>query len=93
MPVRGAAVWPGRPPGLVTASFEGARFYVQPMTYQGPWAWFRMIDATGEAPDGQQRVRLNVQNGPHRAVVVVEAARATNNPFATRGWRQFSCES
>jgi type VI secretion system protein ImpL len=93
-PVRAPAVWPGPQSGLVTAAFEGTKIFVPPAAYQGPWAWFRMIDATAEgAADGQQRVRLNVQSEGHRAVVAVEPVRATGNPFSTRSWRQFSCES
>ena len=92
-PVRGPAKWPGPQPGLVTAAFEGAKIYVPPTSYQGPWAWFKMIDEMAEGtPDHQQRVRLNVVSSSHRAVVVIEV-RAANNPFASKTWRQFSCES
>jgi type VI secretion system protein ImpL len=92
-PVRTPVVWPGPVAGPTGFAFE-ARFFDPPKRFGGPWAWFRMIDATVEgAPDAQQRIRLNVHDTYHRAYVTVEAARAGDNPFATRGWRQFSCES
>ncbi len=92
-PVKKPARWPGSTNGRVAAAFE-SRFYDPPKTYGGPWAWFRMIDTTADGPaDAQQRVRLNVRTQYHRVHVTVEAARAGDNPFATRIWRQFSCES
>jgi type VI secretion system protein ImpL len=91
---RSAVVWPGSPPGNVTATFEGQRYYDPPKSYAGAWAWFRMIDETAQGPaDAQQRIRLTVQNPHHRVNVVVEAERAQKSPFADRSWRQFSCES
>jgi type VI protein secretion system component VasK len=92
-PVRTAAVWPGPVPGPTGTAFE-ARFFDDRKYYAGPWAWFRLIDATVEGPaDAQQRIRLNVRDTWHRVSVTVEMARASNNPFATSDWRQFSCES
>jgi hypothetical protein len=53
-----------------------------------------MIDATREgAPDPQQRIRLRIQSGYHFVRVTVEPSRASDNPFATKEWRQFSCGS
>ena len=87
------AVWPGPTSGQAIASFE-ARFYDPPTPYGGPWAWFRMIDATAEGPaDAQGELVLRMQNRDHLARVRVEAVRAGANPFASRTWRQFSCES
>jgi type VI secretion system protein ImpL len=92
-PVTKLAVWPGPTPGRAAGTFEG-NFYENPKQYGGPWAWFRMIDALADGPgDAQQRIRLIVQNRYHRVNLTVQAARAGDNPFATREWRQFSCES
>jgi type VI secretion system protein ImpL len=92
-PVTKLAVWPGPTPGRAAGTFEG-NFYENPKQYGGPWAWFRMIDALADGPgDAQQRIRLIVQNRYHRVNVTVQASRAGDNPFATRDWRQFSCES
>jgi type VI secretion system protein ImpL len=91
--VKRAGVWPGPVPGQAIASFE-ARFYDNPTPYGGPWAWFKMIDATAEGPaDAQGQLVLRMQNRDHLARVRVEAVRAGANPFASWAWRQFSCES
>jgi type VI secretion system protein ImpL len=93
-PVKGAGIsWPGPSPGMVNAAFE-ARYFEKPITYPGQWAWFRMIDATTEGePDAQQQVRLRVQTpNKHSVRLTVESARASANPFASKGWRQFNCE-
>jgi len=86
--------WPGPVPGHAGSTFEEDRVFNPTTTYGGPWAWFRMIDATREgAPDPQQRIRLKIQSGYHFVRVTVEPSRASDNPFATKEWRQFSCGS
>lgn len=92
-PTRKPLRWPGEASGQAATTFEG-RFHYQPQAIGGAWAWFRLIDraATGPA-DAQQRIRLHVSHDGHRATVTVEAVRATNNPFATRAWRRFSCRA
>jgi len=90
---RQAVTWPGTAAGAASSAFE-ARYFDQPRGYQGPWAWFRMVDAMRVgAPDAQQRIGLVVQDHYHRVRVTVEPARATGNPFASGSWRQFTCES
>jgi type VI secretion system protein ImpL len=91
-PVRKSLKWPGGVSGRVLTAFE-ARYRLEPQTIGGPWAWFRLLDANAGPPDAQQRVVLTVRQGQHRASMTVEAARATNNPFVTKTWRQFSCKS
>ena len=85
--------WPGPVPGHAASTFE-SRYFDPTKTYGGPWAWFRQIDDTRVGgPDAQQRILLNIQNRYHRVRVTVEPTRASDNPFATGTWRQFSCES
>ena len=92
-PVKRQGKWPGPMPGQAQASFEG-RYYSPPTTYGGAWAWFRMVDATVEGPaDAQQQIRLRMQTGNQSARVLVEGTRAESNPFASGGWKQFSCGS
>jgi type VI secretion system protein ImpL len=89
---RQPVTWPGSGAGAASAAFE-ARYFDQPRGYQGPWAWFRMVDAMRVgAPDAQQRIGLIVQDHYHRVRVTLEPARATGNPFASGSWRQFTCE-
>ena len=89
-----AVTWPGPNPGAASSAFE-ARYFDPPKTYPGPWAWFRMIDATrvAAAPDPQQRILLTLQDRYHRVHVTVEPSSASANPFASWDWRQFSCQS
>jgi type VI protein secretion system component VasK len=85
--------WPGPVPGHAARTFE-SRYYDPTKPYGGPWAWFRMIDDTRVgSPDAQQRILLKIQSRYHRVHVTVEPSRASDNPFATGAWRQFSCES
>ena len=89
---RQPVTWPGAN-GSALAAFE-ARYYDTPRGFNGPWAWFKMIDATKVGtPDPQQRIGLNISDSYHRVRVTVEPARATGNPFAVTNWRHFVCES
>ncbi|MBS1816341.1 MAG: type VI secretion system membrane subunit TssM [Acidobacteria bacterium] len=92
-PVRRPLTWPGPVAGgSVVASFE-ARFYDDPKRFGGPWALFRLIDATAEgAPDAQQALTLRIADRYHSVRLTIEGARAGYNPFAWSGWRQFSCQ-
>jgi type VI secretion system protein ImpL len=92
-PLKWPLTWPGATPGQVSTAFD-ARFFDPPKKYGGPWALFKLIDATRMGlPDPQQRIMLNVKDAYHHVHVTVESARAAANPFAIPGWRQFSCES
>ena len=87
------ATWPGSAQGHARFSFE-SRYYDPTVGYEGPWAWFRMVDyKRAGAVDAQQRIVLNLQNRYHRVQVTVEPGRASPSPFATGTWRHFSCGS
>jgi type VI secretion system protein ImpL len=87
-------MWPGPNPGSASSAFE-ARYFDPPKRYGGPWAWFRMIDATrmAAAPDAGQRILLTLQDHYHRVHVTVEPSTSAPSPFASWDWRQFSCQS
>jgi type VI secretion system protein ImpL len=91
---RQGVTWPGSSGvGSALASFE-ARYFDPPKGFTGPWAWFRLIDATRiGAPDAQQRIGLNIVDSYHRVRVTVEPAKVDANPLASGSWRQFVCES
>ena len=85
--------WPGSVQGHAAITFE-SRYFDPTGVFGGPWAWFRMIDATRTgAADPQQRIVLNLHNRYHRVLVTVEPGRASPSPFVTGSWRQFSCGS
>ena len=84
-------VWPGPTPELVSATFE-QRFGGRPsVSFHGPWAWFRFIDAATVQRESDIRNVLTVKTGSQQAQLVIEAS-TVRNPFATREWQQFRCE-
>jgi len=90
----GPATWPGpKKAGVAFATFEdrvGAP--QQGFEFEGPWAWFRMIDkAMAPQPEVDGLSVLSLQNQYHRAVLTIEAPAGKGNPFVARGWRQFAC--
>jgi type VI secretion system protein ImpL len=91
----GPATWPGpKKAGVAFATFEdrvGAPD--QRLQFEGPWAWFRMIDhsmAPQPEVDGLSVLSLEGQYN-HRAVLTIESPAGKGNPFVARGWRQFAC--
>jgi type VI secretion system protein ImpL len=96
---RSPVVWPGpEKGGFAFFTFEDRTAAPeQAKGFQGPWAWFRLIDATtmphvqGQ-PDADLDSVLRVQTKYHQAQVTVEGSNAANNPAAASDWRQFKCE-
>ena len=96
---RGPVVWPGpEKRGTAFATFEDRIAAPdQALGFDGPWAWFRMIDAA-KPPSAQARHEtelttvLRFQTSHHHAQVTIEAPDARRNPFAAQDWRQFKCE-
>jgi type VI secretion system protein ImpL len=90
----GPATWPGpKKAGVAFATFEdrvGAPD--QRLQFEGPWAWFRMIDnAMAPQPEADGLSVLSLQTPYHRAVLTIEAPSGKGNAFVARGWRQFGC--
>jgi type VI secretion system protein ImpL len=88
---RSPAVWPGRGSGMAVATFEDFAGTWPPARFEGPWAWFRLVDAARPRPDGDLRTVLSFQAGAYQARVAVEAT-SIRNPFTQQDWRRFSCE-
>jgi type VI secretion system protein ImpL len=87
---RWPAKWPASNPGMAAATFED-RFGSGPsLKFDGPWAWFRLIDASKPQQEPELRVGLSFEIVGHRARVTVGAA-SIRNPFTDRGWQRFSC--
>jgi type VI secretion system protein ImpL len=91
---RAAATWPGATKGGVAyATFEDRiAAPEQVIGYQGPWSWFRLIEAT-MAPqrDAEGASVLSLTTRYHRALLTIEPSSGSGNPFAARDWRQFGC--
>jgi type VI secretion system protein ImpL len=94
---RSPVVWPGpEKRGIAYATFEDrVAAPEQAKGFDGPWAWFKLIDAT-RLPSAQSDTDLvsvlRFQTKHHQAQVTIEASNATSNPFGARDWRQFTCE-
>lgn len=85
-----SALWPGPNPGVAAATFEERSGARPNMVYQGPWAWFRLVNAGQLQRETDVRHVISLQSGGHLARVKVEAASILN-PFAMREWQRFRC--
>jgi len=93
------AAWPGADKrGFVYAAFEDNVAAPERVNaISGPWALFRLVDATrGAPPPGQADAALSsvlsFSTKYHQAQVTIDAPNAANNPFAASDWRQFTCD-
>jgi type VI secretion system protein ImpL len=88
------ATWPGPNPGIVAATFEDRSGGHPNVVAQGPWAWFRLIDAgqlQRETEGTKTRYVLTLEKGGHQSKVTIEA-QSILNPYAKRDLQQFSCQ-
>ena len=88
------AKWPGPNPGTAAASFEERSSSARPnVAFQGPWAFFRLIDASQlqrETDTTRTRFVLSIEKGGHTGKAMIEA-QSIVNPFVRRDLQQFSC--
>jgi type VI secretion system protein ImpL len=90
-PVRSLPVhWPGPAPGAAAATFEDASGARPNQTFEGPWAWFRLLDAATLRPESDVRFNATFRSGAHQASVIIEAT-SIRNGFHMSGLRQFRC--
>jgi type VI secretion system protein ImpL len=89
-----SATWPGpKKAGVAFATFEDrVAAPDQFEEFDGPWAWFHMIDKTmAPQPEVDGLSVLSLQSRYHRALMTIEAPSGRGNPFASRQWRRFGC--
>ena len=84
------ASWPGPSPGAAAISFEDRAGAHPNLSFQGTWAWFRLLEGAGLQPESDVRYRATFRAGSSEARVVIEAA-SIRNPFAKSVLRQFRC--
>ena len=84
------AAWPGPNPGTAAATFEVRAGGRPNVAFDGPWAWFRLIDAGHLQRDADVRYILALQAGGQQARLRIEAS-SIRNPYARMDWRQFRC--
>ena len=84
------ASWPGPTPGIAAISFEDRAGARPNLPFKGPWAWFRLLDASKVEPESDVRYRAGFQAGGREARVIIEAT-TIRNPFGKSALRQFRC--
>ncbi len=87
------AKWPASDPGFAAATFED-RSGAWPAIHRfgGPWAWFRLIDASAPRREPPLHTVLDFVQSSYHVRVTIEAS-SIRNPFAHEEWRQFRCGS
>ncbi len=85
-------VWPGPSPGQASLLFEEGAGGGPSRSYQGPWAFFHLLDIGVVQPQPRSDVRYQVTftAGNHNAGVTLEAA-SVRNPFLHTDLRNFRC--
>jgi type VI secretion system protein ImpL len=86
------ARWPGPAPGAASVTFEDSSGAHPNLTFQGPWAWFRLLDVASIHADSDVRFNASFQAGGHRGGVVIEPT-SIRNPYQGSVIRQFRCGS
>jgi type VI secretion system protein ImpL len=60
------------------------------LTFQGPWAWFRLLDAAALHAETDVRFDAGFQGNGHQGTVIIEAT-SIRNPYQKTLLRQFRC--
>jgi type VI secretion system protein ImpL len=92
-PVRSLpARWPGPAPGSASVTFEDSSGARPHLSFQGPWAWFRLLDVASMRSDSDVRFTAAFQAGGHHGTVIIEPV-SIRNPYQGSLVRQFRCGS
>jgi type VI secretion system protein ImpL len=83
-------VWPGPSPGQASLLFDESGGGGPNRSYQGPWAFFHLLDDAMVQPQSEVRYLVTLTAGNRLAHVTLEAA-SVRNPFARNELRSFSC--
>jgi type VI secretion system protein ImpL len=82
--------WPGPSPGQASVLFEEGGGSGPNHSYQGPWAFFRMLDGALVQPQSDLHYLVTLTAGSRSAGVMLEAT-SVRNPFAHNELRGFRC--
>jgi type VI secretion system protein ImpL len=83
--------WPGPKPGEASVTFEVRSGAPGLVTHTGVWAWFKLLDSADVRRITDDRYMLSVEEGGHRADIVLQAD-SVRNPFGRRQMlQQFRC--
>lgn len=84
------AVWPGPSPGNAIVQFENRTGSRPNQAFEGPWAWFRLLEAAALQAQSDVRYTATWRAEANEARVTIEAA-SIRNPFMKSELRQFRC--
>jgi type VI secretion system protein ImpL len=82
--------WPGQSPGPAAVTFEARAGSRPNAVFQGPWAWFRLLDAARTDRETDVRYALTFARDGHAARVRLDAA-SIRNPYGKSDLQQFRC--
>jgi len=83
--------WPGPAPGTASVTFEDSSAAHPNLSFQGPWAWFRLLDAASLHSDSDVRFTASFHAGGHQGTVIIEPT-SIRNPYQQAGVvHQFKC--
>jgi type VI secretion system protein ImpL len=84
--------WPGPKPGTVRVLFDGRFSTPYSAQYDGPWAWFKLLERSKLTRISDIRNELMVSVSSIQARLAIEAL-TVHNPFANADWQRFKCGS
>ena len=82
--------WPASNPGNAVVTFEDVANEWKPVSFGGPWAFFRLIDAGRPQRESDRRLVLDFKTVGHGGRVVVEP-ESIRNPLTNRAWQRAGC--
>jgi type VI secretion system protein ImpL len=83
--------WPGEKVGAAVGTFEESAGARSTIVFDGPWAWFRLMEAAQVDRESEVRYSLTLASGGHRARLRLDASSVWN-PFGQRDQlREFHC--
>jgi type VI secretion system protein ImpL len=82
--------WPGGPGGQAAVTFESGGAAGANLPFQGPWAWFRLLEHAQIQPQSDVRYMVSFAAGGHSARLVLEAS-SIRNPYAHPELLRFKC--
>ncbi len=89
-PVRSVTLqWPGAS-GQASFEFDSPGGPIAGPAFQGPWAWFRLLDEAQVAPLSGSRYRVTLQAGGKSMSLILDAA-SIRNPFGQDAAAGFRC--
>jgi type VI secretion system protein ImpL len=87
---RWAMKWPSEAVEQVVATFETGDGPGASVVFDGPWAMFRLLDASALQPQSETRFALGIEAGGHAARLRLDAA-SIRNPFGGSTMPRFRC--